>query len=206
MCPAYLGEVAWLRLDTLASLPGTTIHWIHWALWWLFRRRDWSQTVVGWWSPPRCRPKKGSLLDAIAKRESEDWLLAITTDHGGGLVMKQQFFPFFMINNDAKVSIQSYLTIFVLQKDPWLWKALPASAVEFLVFRDYWLNLLKKNTCTTKKSPEVLWKTCPKRFGPPFSRSPVVPLRNNGSKLRTSLKLPCNVKLTQRIWWRVYVL
>ena len=26
----------------------------------------------------------GRLLDAVAKRDSEDWLLAITTDHGGG--------------------------------------------------------------------------------------------------------------------------
>ena len=29
----------------------------------------------------------GQLLDAVAKRDSEDWLLAITTDHGGGMVM-----------------------------------------------------------------------------------------------------------------------
>ncbi|CAL1127466.1 unnamed protein product, partial [Cladocopium goreaui] len=28
----------------------------------------------------------GQLLDAVAKRDSEDWLLAITTDHGGGAV------------------------------------------------------------------------------------------------------------------------
>ena len=32
-------------------------------------------------------PLGGQLLDAVAKRDSEDWLLAITTDHGGGVAM-----------------------------------------------------------------------------------------------------------------------
>lgn len=164
---------------TPSAMPGTTIHRIHWALWWLFRQgRDWS-----------CGRMMISAMLAKTRQpigcHRQTWVGRLAFSHHDGPWWRPGdeaasfYFSWWIMMQECNSVISHFL---FFAKRPLTLKSLPASAVEFLVFRHYW-NLLKKNICTTKK-PEVLWKTCPKRFGQPFSRSPGVPLRNNASKLR----------------------